>query len=62
MRRHARMTALGILVLHFSPNQIRDEPGEVLAQIRMALRSRRGQAVPPIETRPMSDEVITQRR
>ena len=29
MRRHARMTSLGILVLHFSPRQVRAEPAEV---------------------------------
>ena len=50
MRRHARMTAHGILVLHFTPRQIREEPDEVLATIREALGSRRGQQVPPIRT------------
>jgi hypothetical protein len=42
MRRHARLTALDILVLHFSPRQIRDEPDDVLGAIRSALASRRG--------------------
>jgi hypothetical protein len=42
MRRHARLTALDILVLHFSPRQIRDEPDQVLGAIRAALASRRG--------------------
>jgi hypothetical protein len=42
MRRHARLTALGILVLHFSPRQIRYEPDQVLGAIRAALASRRG--------------------
>jgi hypothetical protein len=50
MRRHARMTAVGILVLHFSPRQIREEPLEVLAMIRAALLSRRGQATPQVRT------------
>jgi hypothetical protein len=47
MNRHARLTALGILVLHFTPRQIRDEPDQVLAIIRQALACRDGQASPP---------------
>jgi very-short-patch-repair endonuclease len=39
MRRHARMTAYGIVVLHFSPRQIRSEPVTVVATIRAALSS-----------------------
>ncbi len=50
MRRHDRMSAHGILVLHFTPRQIREEPADVLATIRDALGSRRGQPVPPIRT------------
>ncbi len=41
MRRHARMTALGILVLHVTPRQIREEPQEVIATIRAALAKSR---------------------
>jgi len=41
MRRHARMTALGILVVHVTPRQIRSEPQEVIATIRTALAGRR---------------------
>ena len=52
MRRHARMSAVGILVLHFTPRQIREEPVEVLATIRAALANRRGAAIPPIRTLP----------
>ncbi len=52
MRRHGRMTAHGILVLHFTPRQIREEPEDVLATIRDALGSRRGQAVPSIRAIP----------
>ena len=37
MRRHARLTAEGILVLHFSPKQIRAQPAEVIATLRAAL-------------------------
>jgi hypothetical protein len=52
MRRHARLTALGISVLHFSPRQIRDEPDQVLGAIRAALASRRGHSLPAIRTLP----------
>jgi hypothetical protein len=52
MRRHARMTALGLLVLHFSPRQIREEPDQVLATIAEALKSRSGRTVHPIRTLP----------
>lgn len=52
MRRHSRMTAHGILVLHFTPRQIREEPDDVLATIRDALGSRRGQPVPSIRAIP----------
>jgi very-short-patch-repair endonuclease len=41
MRRHDRLTALGILVLHFTPRQIRSEPEHVLETIRAALACRR---------------------
>jgi len=52
MRRHARMTAVGILVLHFSPRQIRAEPHDVLSVIGAALLNRRGQAAPRVRTVP----------
>ena len=41
LRRHARMTAQGILVLHFTPKQIRTEPARVVAVIRAALDEER---------------------
>jgi very-short-patch-repair endonuclease len=50
MRRHGRMTAHGILVLHFTPRQIREEPADVLATIRSALGARRGQLALSIRT------------
>ncbi|MGH3125467.1 MAG: endonuclease domain-containing protein, partial [Streptosporangiaceae bacterium] len=50
MRRHAKLTALGILVLHFSPRQIRTEPDLVVAAIRAALQA--GSPVPALTTRP----------
>ncbi len=52
MHRRATMTALGILVLSFSPRQIRDEPEMVLSTIRVAFRSRRGLPPPNIRTVP----------
>lgn len=56
MRRHARMTALGILVLHFTPRQIRAEPEHVLSTIRQALASRRDyRPVVQIRTVPAGD-------
>lgn len=52
MRRHARMTALGILVLHFTPRQISQEPTEVISTIRMALARNRGHVDPRLRTVP----------
>jgi very-short-patch-repair endonuclease len=52
MRRHARMSVLGIQVLHFSPRQIRDEPEQVLATIRAALEIRSGRSQTAIRTLP----------
>jgi hypothetical protein len=42
LARHARMTAQGILVLHFPPSKIRKEPGLAVKEIRSALESSRG--------------------
>jgi very-short-patch-repair endonuclease len=44
MQRHARLSSYGIIVLHFTPNQIRTEPTRVLADIKSALGA--GQARP----------------
>jgi hypothetical protein len=52
MRRHARMSAAGILVLHFSPRQIKEEPAMVIKIIKSALSTRRGQALPGIRAVP----------
>ena len=53
MRRHSRLTALGVRVLHFTPNQTRTEPEQVLATIRAALVSRRAASARlPIKTLP----------
>jgi hypothetical protein len=42
LRRHARLTAEGILVLHFTPKHIRSEPAQVVATLRATLAARRG--------------------
>jgi hypothetical protein len=52
MARHARMSAAGIVVLHFSPRQQRDRPDEVTATIGGALRA--GRPLPAITTRPLA--------
>ncbi|MBO0809517.1 MAG: hypothetical protein J2P32_14565 [Actinobacteria bacterium] len=41
LRRHAAMSARGIIVLHFTPRQIREEPARVVAEIRAALAAGR---------------------
>jgi very-short-patch-repair endonuclease len=38
---HNKLAAAGILVLHFTPKQIREEPGRVRRQIEDAYRERR---------------------
>jgi hypothetical protein len=50
MQRDARMTAVGIRVLHFTPRRIRTEPDPVLATIRRTLQI--GARVPGIRTAP----------
>lgn len=42
LRRHAAISAHGIIVLHFTPRQIRKEPAKVAADIRAALAAGRG--------------------
>jgi hypothetical protein len=49
-RRHARMTAAGILVIHLTPRQLRDEPGRITTDIAAALS--RGHAPAGITTEP----------
>lgn len=48
MRRHDRMTAAGIRVLHFSPARIRSEPDWVIETIRKTLAS--GLPIPGLRT------------
>jgi hypothetical protein len=49
MRRHAAMTAHGILVLHFTPTMIRKDSANVVRQIAEALKT--GSARPPLMLR-----------
>jgi hypothetical protein len=51
--RHTRMTAQGILVLHFPPSQIHKEPRLVGQEIRSALAASRG-PLPHVRTVPAS--------
>jgi len=61
MARHDRMAAAGIIVLHFSPRQIRREPAKVAQMIRSALE--RGRISPrlPIRTVRAEDEPAVSR-
>lgn len=52
IRRHARMTSHGILVLHFTPKQIRTERAEVVAMIRAALESAKADRHPAVQAVP----------
>jgi hypothetical protein len=52
MRRHADLTARGILVLHFTPGQIKKEPGTVLATVTTALTAGPSRTPLPIRAIP----------
>lgn len=52
MTRHTTMSARGIIVLHFTPRQVRDEPGSVVSAIRSALDA--GRARPPLGIRTVA--------
>jgi hypothetical protein len=52
LRRHAEMSSHGILVLHFTPRQIRAEPEAVVAAIADTLRAGRARPALPISARP----------
>jgi hypothetical protein len=51
MRRHDRLVARGVLLLHFTPGQIRSAPEEVTAEIRAALTTGRGRSPLPLTAR-----------
>jgi hypothetical protein len=48
MARHARMSAQGIIVLHFPPSRIRAAGREVAAEIRSALAAASGRGLPAV--------------
>jgi very-short-patch-repair endonuclease len=52
LQRHAAMTAHGILVLHFTPRMIRDEPGRVVAEVRAAVKAGRARPALALRTVP----------
>lgn len=49
MSRHDRMAAAGIILLHFSPGQLRGEPATVASMISGAIE--RGRQRPPLSIR-----------
>jgi hypothetical protein len=52
LRRSATMSAHGIIVLHFTPHQIRSDPDQVAAQIRASLRAGAGR--PALDIRALA--------
>jgi hypothetical protein len=54
MRRHRRMTAAGILVLHISPGQLRTEPRQLVTEIAEALTA--GRPLPGITAKPLGSD------
>jgi hypothetical protein len=50
--RHARMSAHGIIVLHYPPRRIRSDPAGVVAEIRKAIEAGRQRAPLPIRALP----------
>jgi hypothetical protein len=57
-RRHDRMAAAGVIVLHFSPRELRREPTMVAQRLRDALN--RGLTRPPLPIRTVSCTVTIQ--
>lgn len=52
LARHARMSAHGIVVLHYPPRRLRAEPRAVATEIRHALKANRGRELPGLRVRP----------
>jgi hypothetical protein len=42
------MSAVGIIVLHFTPGQVRSQPNEVVTAIRSAIAAGRGRPLPAV--------------
>jgi len=58
LARDARMAAHGITVLHFTPRQIRTQPGTVVSAIRSALAAAGSRPRLPIRTITTSSEAL----
>jgi hypothetical protein len=54
MRRHARMTAAGLLVIHVSPRRLRLEPDAVMTEVRAAVEAAQGWPRPGLTVSPAS--------
>ena len=52
MARHSRMSAHGIIVLHYPPSRIRQDGHEVAAEIRSALAAAHGRRLPLVRALP----------
>ena len=52
MARHRRMSAVGIIVLHISPRQLKDQPADTIAEMAGALRY--GRPLPAVTTCSLS--------
>jgi len=52
MARHSKMSALGIIVLHYPPARLSAEPRVVAAQIKSALEAGRGRRLPEFRAEP----------
>lgn len=52
MHRHDQLVARGVLLLHFTPQRIRNDPKEVVAQIQSALTAGRRRPPLPIKALP----------
>jgi very-short-patch-repair endonuclease len=55
MRRHAELSARGVIVLHFTPHQIKAEPQQVVATIESALAAGSARPRLPIRALPPAD-------
>ena len=52
MRRHARMTAAGLRVIHATPRRLRTEPHAVLAEVWAAISAASGHPAPTVRALP----------
>lgn len=52
LKRHNRMTAAGIIVVHTVPSRLRTEPAQVVAELRGAYELARQRPRPPVIARP----------